>query len=78
MQEVFQSKIPLKSSSTTTTALGLLLRSAVFKELVEKNSNLSEDDSDGEVPKNIQAHIGSVDDFDGIFYDGIGDIPFFL
>ncbi|XP_062153361.1 AP2-like ethylene-responsive transcription factor At1g79700 [Alnus glutinosa] len=77
-QEVLQSKIPLKSSSTTTTALGLLLRSSIFKELVEKNSNLSEDDSDGdgEEPKNIQAQIGSDDDLNGIFYDGVGDIPF--
>jgi hypothetical protein len=75
-QEVLQSKTPLKSSSTTTTALGLLLRSSIFKELVEKNSNLSEDDSDGEEPKNIQAQIGSDDDLDGIFYDGVGDIPF--
>ncbi|XP_059451364.1 ethylene-responsive transcription factor WRI1-like [Corylus avellana] len=78
-QEVFQSKIPLSScskSSCTTTALGLLLRSSVFKDLVEKNSNLSEDDSDGEEPKNIQAQVGSDDDFGGIFYYGIGDIPF--
>jgi hypothetical protein len=75
-QEMFQSKIPLMSSTTTTTALGLLLQSSVFKELVETNSNLSEDDSEGEVPKNIQAQISSDDDFGGIFYDGIGDIPF--
>jgi hypothetical protein len=77
-QVVFQSKIPLSScsKSSSTTALGLLLRSSVFKELVEKNSNLSEDDSDGEEPKNIQAQIGSDNDFGAIFYDGIGDIPF--
>jgi hypothetical protein len=70
--------IPLNSctKSSSTTALGLLLRSSVFKELVEKNSNLSEDDSDGEEPKIFQAQIGNDDDFGGIFYDGIGDIPF--
>ncbi|KAG7985440.1 hypothetical protein I3843_03G025700 [Carya illinoinensis] len=77
-QEVFQSKNPFNAcnkSSSSPTALGILLRSSVFKELVEKNSNISEDDTDGDEPKN-QAQIGSNDDYAGIFYDGIGDIPF--
>ena len=76
-QDIFESKIPINSinKSSSPTALGLLLRSSVFKELVEKNSNISEDDTDGEEPNN-QVQIGSDDDFCGIFYDGIGDIPF--
>ncbi|XP_030948026.1 AP2-like ethylene-responsive transcription factor At1g79700 [Quercus lobata] len=75
--DIFESKIPVSSinKSSSPTALGRLLRSSVFKELVEKNSNISEDDTDGEEPNN-QAQMGSDDDFFGIFYDGIGDIPF--
>ncbi|GMY13584.1 ethylene-responsive transcription factor WRI1-like isoform X1 [Fagus crenata] len=75
--DIFESKIPINScnKSSPPTALGLLLRSSVFKELVEKNSNIPEDYTDGEEPNN-QAVIGSDDDFCGIFYDGIGDIPF--
>ena len=76
-KDIFESKIPINSinKSSSPTALGLLLRSSVFKELVEKNSNISEDHTDGEEPNN-QAQISSDDDFCGIFYDGIGDIPF--
>ena len=76
-QDIFESKIPISSinKSSSPTALGLLLQSSVFKELVEKNSNISEDDTDGEEPNN-QAQMGSDDGFCGIFYDGIGDIPF--
>ena len=75
--DIFESKIPINScnKSSPPTALGLLLRSSVFKELVEKNSIIPEDYTDGEEPNN-QAVIGSDDDFCGIFYDGIGDIPF--
>ncbi|KAF5479204.1 hypothetical protein F2P56_000048 [Juglans regia] len=77
-QEIFRSKNPFNAcnkSSSSPTALGILLRSSVFKELVEKNSNISEDDTDGDEPKN-QAQMGSDDDYAGIFYDGIGDVPF--
>lgn len=69
-QEVFQSKTfvgaPKKSSSPT--ALGLLLQSSIFKELVAKNSNVSEDESDGEDIKR-QPQYGNDDEYGGIFYD---------
>lgn len=68
-------KIGSNKSSSTPTALGLLLRSSIFRELVEKNSNVSEDETDGDEKKN-QHDVGCEDDFGGIFYDGIGDIPF--
>lgn len=81
---VFQSKTPLLSSpgiytkSASPTALGLLLQSSVFRELVEKNSNVSEDETDGEEIANNQTQIGcdSDDQYDGFFFDGISDIPF--
>ncbi|XVE83839.1 hypothetical protein DITRI_Ditri16bG0119900 [Diplodiscus trichospermus] len=79
-QEVFESKIPVNSynKSSSPTALGLLLRSSIFRELVEKNANVSEDEStDGDdEPKNQQA-AASDDEFAGLFYDGIiSDFPF--
>ncbi|KAF2316233.1 hypothetical protein GH714_041574 [Hevea brasiliensis] len=76
-QEVFQNNIPVSpcNKASSPSALSLLLRSSIFKELVEKNSNVSEDDNDGEETKN-QPQIGSDDEFGGIFYEGIGDIPF--
>ncbi|CAL2244627.1 unnamed protein product [Prunus armeniaca] len=79
-QEVIGSSIPLNtgSKSSSPTALGLVLQSSIFRELVQKNSNFSEDEStDGEETKDQpQAGLGSDDEFGGIFYDGIGDNPF--
>ncbi|XWS30285.1 hypothetical protein CRYUN_Cryun24cG0103600 [Craigia yunnanensis] len=78
-QEVLETKIPVNSynKSSSPTALGLLLRSSIFQELVEKNANVSEDESSTDAddePKN--QHAGSDDEFGGLFYDGIGDFPF--
>ncbi|XVE68062.1 hypothetical protein DITRI_Ditri09bG0038800 [Diplodiscus trichospermus] len=78
-QEVLETKMPVNSynKSSSPTALGLLLRSSVFRELVAKNANLSEDESSTDAddePKNQQ--VGSDDEFGGLFYDGIGDFPF--
>lgn len=83
-QQVFDAKVPLSActkSSSSPTALGLLLRSSIFRELVEKNSNISAEEDETDVvddrqPKN-QPQVGSEDDeYSGIFYDGINDIPF--
>lgn len=60
----------LSNKSTSPTALSLLLRSSLFKELLEKNSNVSED----EVAKEQQ--IASDDELGEIFYDGFGNISF--
>ncbi|CAL8130394.1 unnamed protein product [Prunus armeniaca] len=79
-QQVNGSSIPLNtgSKSSSPTALGLVLQLSIFRELVQKNSNFSEDEStDGEETKDQpQAGLGSDDEFGGIFYDGIGDNPF--
>ncbi|XP_056169731.1 AP2-like ethylene-responsive transcription factor AIL7 [Syzygium oleosum] len=77
-QDTFKSKVPVSSgskSSSSPTALGLLLRSSVFRELVKKNTSVSEEDTDGEEAKD-QPLQGSDDEFTGIFCDGIGDVPF--
>ncbi|EEF45016.1 conserved hypothetical protein [Ricinus communis] len=76
-QEEFQNRTPITPCSKTSspTALSLLLRSSIFRELVEKNSNVSEDENEGEETKN-QSQIGSDDEFGGLFYERIGDIPF--
>ncbi|KAA8548009.1 hypothetical protein F0562_004438 [Nyssa sinensis] len=78
-QEVRERKFPVTSckKSSSPSALGLLLKSSIFRELVEKNSNVGEDENDGEDAK-TQLQMGSDDEYMGIFYDGIGDIPFVL
>ncbi|KAG4925784.1 Ethylene-responsive transcription factor WRI1 [Glycine soja] len=65
-----------RNKSSSPTALGLLLRSSLFRELVEKNSNVSGEEADGEVTKDQQPQLASDDDLDGIFFDSFGDIPF--
>ncbi|GMP30494.1 hypothetical protein CsSME_00005141 [Camellia sinensis var. sinensis] len=78
-QEVIERKFPVSkyAESSSPTALGLLLRSSVFKELVEKNPNVFEDEIDGEDTKH-QLQMGRDDEYARILYDGNGDIPFVL
>ncbi|KAE8710005.1 Ethylene-responsive transcription factor WRI1 [Hibiscus syriacus] len=90
-QEAFENKIPLnsyRSSSSSTspssspTALDLLFRSSIFRELVEKNANVSSEDGSSssdadDEPKNKQpGNYGDDDEFSRLLYDGIGDFPF--
>ncbi|CAI9777368.1 unnamed protein product [Fraxinus pennsylvanica] len=65
-QEMLGRKIPVTSSSKPT-ALGLLLRSSVFRELVEKNAHVSEEESDGENTKDLSL-VSSDDEYGGILY----------
>lgn len=76
--EVFENKTYQISStkSSPPTALGLLLRSSIFRELVEKNLNISGDETDREDTKGQQPQIAGDDELGGIFDDGIVDIPF--
>ena len=78
-QEVaFQSEAPLVSTkSSSPTALSLLLRSSIFRELVEKNSNVSEDGTDGEEPVKEPMLAGCEDDdqYGECFFDGISELP---
>lgn len=79
--EVFDNKKHHMSSTkscSSPTALGLLFRSTVFRELVKKNSNISGDETDGEDTNDRRPKTANYDDdeLDGIFCDGIRDIPF--
>ncbi|XAR71230.1 hypothetical protein NMG60_11028398 [Bertholletia excelsa] len=79
-ESAFETKFPTRSSSakssSSPTALGLLLRSSLFRELVEKNSNVLEEENDGSELKQQRDEMGGEDGFGGVFYEGIGDIPF--
>ncbi|KAI3474814.1 hypothetical protein Pfo_030125 [Paulownia fortunei] len=60
LQETFSSKLPISPcSKSSPTALGLLFRSSVYRELLEKNSNVSEEEIDGKNRKNL-TQVGSV------------------
>ncbi|XP_052189996.1 AP2-like ethylene-responsive transcription factor At1g79700 [Diospyros lotus] len=74
-QQVVESKFPVNSHtrSSSPTALGLLLRSSLYRELVEKNFRASEYEDEDRGNKNQQD-----DEYSGIFYDGTDDIPFVL
>ncbi|PIA62535.1 hypothetical protein AQUCO_00200506v1 [Aquilegia coerulea] len=72
-QELFSTNLAFcsGSKSSSPTALSLLLRSSIFQELVEKNSSASSEEIDGDTPQN-----GSDDEYGGIFYNTIVDIPY--
>ncbi|CAJ2665628.1 unnamed protein product [Trifolium pratense] len=76
--EVFDNNISSTKSSSSPTALGILFRSTIFRELVEKNSNISRDETEGEDTKDQQPQMASGvnDELDGIFYDGTGLSPY--
>ncbi|KAL2532126.1 Uncharacterized protein Adt_05477 [Abeliophyllum distichum] len=71
-QERFEQKIPVNScrKSSSPTAVDLLLRSSMFRELVQKNSNFMEDENgDGENTKELPRMV---------FCDGPQDFSFVL
>nr|WAK85961.1 transcription factor AP21 [Nothapodytes nimmoniana] len=65
------------SKSSSPTALSLLLRSSIFREMVKKNKTVSDDDNDREDIKN-QVNMGIDGEFTRIRFDGNGDFPFVL
>lgn len=65
--------------SSSPTALSLLLKSSIFKELVEKNSHINNQENDVVEETTNQPQLSSDDEFGEVVYDGInGDIPFSL
>ncbi|KAM7525461.1 hypothetical protein LguiA_015363 [Lonicera macranthoides] len=63
------------SSSPSPTALGLLLRSSMFKELVEKNSNVNTDE--GNERRKYRSQVVEEEDFGGMFnFNGLGNVPY--
>ncbi|KAJ0095439.1 hypothetical protein Patl1_16347 [Pistacia atlantica] len=79
-KHIFQTKTPIStpctkssSSSSSPTALSLLLRSSVFKELVEKNLNSTNKESSGKHDtKNLPQQIGNDDEVGKMFFNEIG------
>ncbi|XP_016673316.2 AP2-like ethylene-responsive transcription factor At1g16060 [Gossypium hirsutum] len=77
-QHVVETKLPVSYKSSSPTALSLLLRSSVFRELVEKNANnVSEDessnsDADDEQKNQQSGRSDHSDEFGRLFYDEIG------
>ncbi|KAL5564594.1 hypothetical protein UlMin_027758 [Ulmus minor] len=73
-------KTPLSITSSkfsSPSALGLLLWSSIFRELVEKNTNVLEKETNTEEIKNQGLQVSREDDEYGrLFFEGIGDIPF--
>lgn len=71
------SSISLSSSSPSSspTALSLLLRSSMFKELVEKNSNVNTDE--GNERRKYRSQVVEEEDFGGMFnFNGLGNVPY--
>ncbi|PRQ40849.1 putative transcription factor AP2-EREBP family [Rosa chinensis] len=66
-------------SSNSPTALSLLLKSSIFKELVEKNLNDETEESDDEksdIIKNLLPQTNGTENLKRILYEGIHNIPF--
>ncbi|XP_050371977.1 AP2-like ethylene-responsive transcription factor At1g79700 [Argentina anserina] len=66
-------------SSNSPTALSLLLKSSIFKELVEKNmtdENEESDDEKSHVVKNLLPQANSTENLKRILFEGIHNIPF--
>lgn len=68
-EEALEYKFPVNSrkKSSSPTALGLLLSSTVFKELVKKNSYSSDEESDGEIQLQMRS---DEEEFGGRIYGG--------
>lgn len=78
---IFQRQQPVSISQCTKaaspTALGLLFKSSIFRELVEKNSNSENQESREDDKKNLNLQLLKNDDSHGmVSYDVIGDINF--
>ncbi|MQL79193.1 hypothetical protein Taro_011631 [Colocasia esculenta] len=78
-QELPPHQIPVGSScsrTTSPTALSLLLRSSMFRELVEKTATTGCEEEDGEDVKDQKEEMISGEEFDGMFCGGIADPAF--
>ncbi|ONK59355.1 uncharacterized protein A4U43_C08F5590 [Asparagus officinalis] len=60
-------------NKSSPTALGLLLKSSMFQQLVEKNSIVSNEDVDGEDVKDLRLQLEAGDMYNRIVYEGIVD-----
>ncbi|KAJ7953762.1 AP2-like ethylene-responsive transcription factor [Quillaja saponaria] len=63
------------TKSSSPTALGLLLKSSVFRELMERNLNATAEDVEEDEMKNSQL-AGNNNGVEGMFFKGIGNMPY--
>lgn len=72
--DIFQRQTPNSpcSNSSSPSALGLLFKSSVFRELVEKNLSAESEENEGSDIKNLPQMKNN--HFDMISYDGIGNM----
>ncbi|XP_024973583.1 AP2-like ethylene-responsive transcription factor At1g16060 [Cynara cardunculus var. scolymus] len=78
-EEVSETKSPLSpSTKSSPTALGLLLRSSIFRDLVQKNLNGGDKEDDAEDMK-IQPQIVNDEEYTDIYYEADDNIlPFMI
>lgn len=80
-QEVFETQFPFSpSKKTSPTAVGLLFQSSIFRDLVQKNLNGSDEEDDAE-DKKIQPQMVNDDEYTGLFYetdDTLNNFPFMI
>lgn len=78
LQESFSCKTPISPcGKPSPTALSLLCRSSLFRELLEKNSNVTEEEIQGENSNN-ETGMENGDEYGGLFSSGSEDIPFVM
>ncbi|KAG1367589.1 AP2-like ethylene-responsive transcription factor [Cocos nucifera] len=64
------------SGKSSPTALSLLFKSSMFRQLVEKNSNAPNVEIEGEDIKDEREHLGADNEYHQIFYKGIADASY--
>ena len=77
-QEVSETNFPFSpTTKSSPTALGLLFQSSIFRDLVQKNLNCSDEEDDTE-DKKCQPQMINGEEYNGVFY-GTGDnFPFMV
>ncbi|PWA83731.1 AP2/ERF domain-containing protein [Artemisia annua] len=77
-QEVSETNFPFSpTTKSSPTALGLLFQSSIFRDLVQKNLNCSDEEDDAE-DKKCQPQMVNGEEYNGVFY-GTGDnFPFMI
>ncbi|XP_071708339.1 AP2-like ethylene-responsive transcription factor AIL1 [Rutidosis leptorrhynchoides] len=80
-QEVFETNFPFSpSKKSSPTALGLLFQSSIFRDLVQKNLNGSDEEDDVDYKKS-QPQMVNDEEYTGLFYetdDTLNNFPFMM
>lgn len=77
-QQVFEDKFPFSPrQKSSPTALGLLFQSSIFRDLVQKNLNGSDEDEDAEDEKS-QPQMVTDENYTPMFYETDDNFPFMI